>query len=68
LDIPITARNSNVVDVWDVLNSVGTYRTAWNKNEANKNLLDRRGFHFEPRGVVEVITMLESGVARYLTN
>ena len=49
--IPLVARISAVVDVWDALLSDRPYRPAWKPEDAKMYLLEQAGSHFDPQVV-----------------
>jgi len=49
--IPLAARLSTVVDVWDALLSDRPYRPAWKPEDAKAYLLEQAGSHFDPQVV-----------------
>jgi putative nucleotidyltransferase with HDIG domain len=51
--IPLTARATAVIDVWDALNSDRPYRKAWPEEQARTYIRTQSGAHFDPQ-VVDV--------------
>jgi HD-GYP domain-containing protein (c-di-GMP phosphodiesterase class II) len=48
LEIPLAARILTVVEVYDALTSVRTYRKAWSKNNTRKHIRQGSGKNFDP--------------------
>lgn len=61
-EIPLAARIFAVVDVFDALLSDRPYRLAWPKEKVVEYLYEQSGKHFDPRVVVEFMTLLNTGV------
>ncbi len=59
-EIPLTARIFCIVDVYDALTSDRPYRMAWPKDKVIEHIQKLSGIHFEPRVVVEFLTMLNN--------
>jgi putative nucleotidyltransferase with HDIG domain len=51
--IPLAARATAVIDVWDALNSDRPYRSAWPQEQAKTYIRTQSGAHFDPQ-VVDV--------------
>ena len=60
-EIPFTARIFAVVDVWDALSSVRSYRGAWEQEKVIQYLQDESGKHFDPKVVKIFIELLRRG-------
>ncbi|WML43230.1 HD-GYP domain-containing protein [Neobacillus sp. PS3-40] len=50
-NIPLLARVTAVVDVYDALTSERSYRKAWPHHQAMELLLEQKGTHFDPKFV-----------------
>jgi HD-GYP domain-containing protein (c-di-GMP phosphodiesterase class II) len=59
--IPLSARLFSVVDVFDALTSDRPYRPAWSAEKALDYIRDQSGKHFDPRVVVEFMTIVSEG-------
>ena len=59
--IPFEARIFAVVDVWDALTTVRSYREAWSPEKARAYITEQAGTHFDPQVVEAFIKLLEAG-------
>ena len=55
--IPLTARVTAIIDVWDALNSDRPYRKAWSPEKATAYIHKQSGKHFDPE-IVDVFFQL----------
>ncbi|HON15680.1 MAG TPA: HD domain-containing phosphohydrolase, partial [Spirochaetota bacterium] len=60
-DIPLSARITTVVDVYDALRSKRPYKEPWSHEDAVKYILSRSGEQFDP----EIIEAFESELNRF---
>lgn len=57
--IPLAARIFAVVDVWDALLSVRSYRKPWAMRKVVKYIKEQSGSHFDPKVVQAFLNMIE---------
>jgi putative two-component system response regulator len=65
-DIPLAARLIAVVDVFDALTSVRSYKNAWEIERALDELRELSGRHLDPELVSQFIALQESGTFDYI--
>ncbi|BFM18030.1 hypothetical protein R50073_42130 [Maricurvus nonylphenolicus] len=65
-DIPLAARLIAVVDIFDALTSVRSYKNAWEIQAALDEIRDLSGKHLDPELVSQFITLQESGAFDYI--
>ena len=58
--IPLMARIFSVVDVWDALTSLRSYRKAWTKKRALTYIKQQSGKHFDPRTVEVFLQVIKN--------